>query len=239
VLQVRTEVLQACTANPKRLPRCVSVTGSLGLRDQSTYDPSLAPGTGLAQRDRAQGLPACEEATQTSATSAPPPQHRRTGASSSPRVHPPSFDRSRLQVCHRGQRLYLLHPRSASLPRLVSECWDRSTGRSCCNSGWARTSTCASAASLARFAATTAAPPPPSPLPPSSLAPPPPLAPARLCPALPPPPPPASRCEPHASPLRASPPPPRPRRAQSHPSARYRSLPAAPPTPSSSILSCL
>jgi hypothetical protein len=48
-------------------------------------DPSLGPGTGLAQCDRSQGLPACEEASATSA----PPQHRRMGASSSPRVHPP------------------------------------------------------------------------------------------------------------------------------------------------------
>jgi hypothetical protein len=37
--------------------------------DRPVCDPSLGPGTGLAQRDRSQSLPACEEV---SATSAPP-----------------------------------------------------------------------------------------------------------------------------------------------------------------------
>jgi hypothetical protein len=53
---------------------------------QSGRDPRLAPGTGLAQRDRSQSLPACEEA---SATSAPPQHHRRVGSPSSARIHTP------------------------------------------------------------------------------------------------------------------------------------------------------
>jgi hypothetical protein len=56
-------------------------TGSLGLRDRSAIcDPSLGPGTGLAQRYRSQSLPACEEASAST-----PPQHRRVGAPSSAR----------------------------------------------------------------------------------------------------------------------------------------------------------
>jgi hypothetical protein len=55
-------------ANPERLQR-----SALRLAwDQFTdlerliCDPSLGPGTGLAQRDRSQELPACEEASATS-----------------------------------------------------------------------------------------------------------------------------------------------------------------------------
>jgi hypothetical protein len=59
------------TANPKRCRACVFGDRFTGL-ERPVRDPSL----GLAQRDRAQGLPACEEA---SATSAPPQHHRRAG----------------------------------------------------------------------------------------------------------------------------------------------------------------
>jgi hypothetical protein len=48
--------------------------------ERQVCDPSLGPGTGLAQRSRSQGLPACEEA---SATSAPLQHRRRAGARSS------------------------------------------------------------------------------------------------------------------------------------------------------------
>jgi hypothetical protein len=48
--------------------------------ERQVCDPSLGPGTGLAQRSRSQGLPACEKA---SATSAPPQHRRRAGARSS------------------------------------------------------------------------------------------------------------------------------------------------------------
>jgi hypothetical protein len=40
--------------------------------ERTVCDPSLDPGTGLAQRDRSQGLAACEEASATRT----PPQHR-------------------------------------------------------------------------------------------------------------------------------------------------------------------
>jgi hypothetical protein len=69
------------TANPWRLPRsilCLAWDRFTGL-GRPVCDPSLGLGTGLAQRDRSQGLPACEEASATSA----PPQHRRTAGTSS------------------------------------------------------------------------------------------------------------------------------------------------------------
>jgi hypothetical protein len=59
------------TANPKQLPAFLlrlAWDRFTGL-ERPVCDPSLGPGTGLAQRDRSQSLPACEEA---SATSTPP-----------------------------------------------------------------------------------------------------------------------------------------------------------------------
>ena len=76
------------TANPKRLPRSILSLAwdrFTGL-ERPVCDPSLGPGTGLAQRDRSQGLPACEEV---SASSAPSHHHRRAGTPSSARIHTP------------------------------------------------------------------------------------------------------------------------------------------------------
>jgi hypothetical protein len=61
---------------PQRLPRSIlriAWDRCTGL-ERPVCDPSLCPGTGLAQRDRSQSLPACEEA---SATSTPPQHHHR------------------------------------------------------------------------------------------------------------------------------------------------------------------
>jgi hypothetical protein len=83
---IRAEGAYTETANPKRLPfNTPSRLGPVhpGL-ERPVCDPSLCPGTGLAQRDRSQSLPACEEASATNTLSQ---HHRRAGAPSSARIH--------------------------------------------------------------------------------------------------------------------------------------------------------
>jgi hypothetical protein len=87
-VRVEGDVQRDVAANPKGLPRSIlrlAWDPFTGL-ERPVCDPSLGPGTGLAQRDRSQGLPAREEA---SATSAPPQHHRRAGTPSSARIHTP------------------------------------------------------------------------------------------------------------------------------------------------------
>jgi hypothetical protein len=82
----RTERRYLQTLSGCRVQYSVTLgTGSTGL-EKPVCDPSLSPGTGVAQRDRSQSLPACEEA---SATSAPPQHHRRAGTASLARIHTP------------------------------------------------------------------------------------------------------------------------------------------------------
>jgi hypothetical protein len=82
------DVQRDVAANPKRLPRSIPSPAwdrFTGL-ERPVHDPSHGPGTSLAQCDRSQGLPACEEA---SATSTPTQHHCRAVAPGSARIHTP------------------------------------------------------------------------------------------------------------------------------------------------------